>query len=48
MALKAQFSHGAQAYDFGGEDGLEDAFQEGGQLAEFNLEQQGDIARSLL
>ncbi len=46
LALKAQFSHGAHAYDYGGEHGLEDFFQKGGRWVDFNLEQQGDIARA--
>ncbi len=47
-ALQAQLSQGAQAYDFGGEAGLVDAFQQGKKLADFNLEQQGDICSLLL
>jgi hypothetical protein len=46
QALQAQLGQGAQAYDFGGEAGLLDAFQQGKTLAGFNLEQQGDICRS--
>ena len=44
MALSAQMRFGAKAYDFGGEGGLLKAIQEGLKLADFNLEQQGDIA----
>lgn len=46
MALQAQFRYGAKAYDFGGEEGLLKAFQEGSTLKSFNLEQQSDIART--
>ena len=45
-ALKAQLNQGIQAYDFGGEAGLLEASQRGKKLAEFNLEQQGDLCRS--
>jgi len=45
-ALQAQLRQGAQAYDFGDEAGLLDAFQQGKQLTDFNLEQQGDICRT--
>ncbi len=46
LALHVQFSLGARAYDFGGEAGLLDIFEKGGKLEDFNLEQQGDIARA--
>lgn len=46
LALQAQFRLGASAYDFGGEAGLTLCSLRGGSLADFNLEQQGDIARS--
>lgn len=46
MALTAQMREGAQAYDFGGVKGLVDRKKEGWKLSDFNLEQQGDIARS--
>jgi hypothetical protein len=45
MALQAQIKMGATAYQYGGEQGLIDCFQKGWKLADFNLEQQGDIAR---
>jgi hypothetical protein len=45
-ALSAQFRLGAQAYEFGGEAGLQKALEAGVKFADFNLEQQGDIARS--
>lgn len=46
QALKAQFRHGAEAYNFGGEEGLLERLAQGARFADFNLEQQGDIARS--
>ena len=45
-AIKVQFRHGNQAYDFGGEPGLVLAFQIGQKLVDFNPEQQGEICRS--
>jgi len=45
-ALAAQFRYGAQAYEFGGESGLAEYSSRGLKLSKFNLEQQGDIARS--
>jgi hypothetical protein len=45
-ALKAQTSLGAAAYQFGGEEGLRTRGSSGARLQDFNLEQQGDIARS--
>jgi hypothetical protein len=45
-ALGIQLRHGAEAYKFGGEEGLIDCFNRGWTLANFNLEQQGNIARS--
>jgi hypothetical protein len=46
MAIRAQIQEGEHAYDFGGEKGLIERFEQGWKLANFNLEQQGDIARS--
>jgi hypothetical protein len=46
IALQAQLSEKAHAYDFGGEVGLLASFANGRKLADFNLEQQGDIART--
>jgi hypothetical protein len=45
LALQAQVREGAEAYKFGGESGLIEAFNQGRKLGDFNLEQQGDIAR---
>ena len=45
-ALSAQFRYGETAYDFGGEEGLKVCQIQGWTLDDFNLEQQGDIARS--
>jgi len=45
-ALKAQFRGKAGAYDFGNETGLDQRRHEGFLITTFNLEQQGDIARS--
>jgi hypothetical protein len=45
-ALKIQLQQGAAGYQFGGEDGLRLRAQSGARLQDFNLEQQGDIARS--
>ena len=45
-ALSAQIRLGADAYDFGGPDGLLARRQEGWTFHSFNLEQQGDITRS--
>jgi hypothetical protein len=46
LALRAQFREGAQAYHFGGEDGLLERMARGEKFSNFNLEQQGDICRS--
>lgn len=46
LALKAQFREGISAYHFGGEDGLLERLDQGAKFQDFNLEQQGDIARS--
>jgi hypothetical protein len=46
MALQAQFTGKAAAYDFGQEEGLKKRRKDGWSLKKFNLEQQGDIARS--
>jgi type VI secretion system secreted protein VgrG len=45
LALQAQVSEGAEAYQFGYESGLIEAFAKGRKFSDFNLEQQGDIAR---
>jgi len=45
LALKAQVRQGAEAYKFGDETGLIEAFTQGCSFNDFNLEQQGDIAR---
>lgn len=45
-ALRAQVRGGASAYDFGHEEGLKKRSRDGGDIHSFNLEQQGDIARS--
>jgi type VI secretion system secreted protein VgrG len=45
LALTAQVHEGAQAYSFGDETGLIEAFAQGRKFSDFNLEQQGDIAR---
>ena len=45
-ALDAQLRLGVTAYDFGGEAGLLKYHSMGWTLANFNLEQQGDIART--
>jgi hypothetical protein len=46
MALSAQFRQKGAAYNFEGEDGLKKRRREAWTLQKFNLEQQGDIARS--
>ncbi|MEW5871136.1 MAG: hypothetical protein AB1894_17810 [Chloroflexota bacterium] len=46
LALYAQFRYGAQAYVYGEEEGLRQRQREGWKLSNFNLEQQGDIARN--
>ena len=46
QAINAQMRYGAKAYDFGGEKGLLERLNQGWRLADFNLEQQGDIART--
>lgn len=45
LALQAQIREGAAAYHFGGEGGLIQALNQGRKFTDFNLEQQGDIAR---
>lgn len=45
LALQAQVREGSEAYQFGDEDGLIKAFQQGRKFGDFNLEQQGDIVR---
>jgi hypothetical protein len=44
-ALSAQIRLKSKAYDYGGENGLQEALQKGWRLDQFNMEQQGDIAR---
>lgn len=44
-AIKAQIELGAAVYDYGWEQGLNEASQRGESLLDFNPEQQGDIAR---
>lgn len=46
IALTTQIRQGKDAYLFGGEEGLNEHLRLGHKLADFNLEQQGDIARS--
>lgn len=46
MSLEAQFRFKAEAYIFGGEQGLLNGIQRGARLADFNLEQQGEITRT--
>jgi len=46
MALEAQFRPGAEAYEFGGQAGLVRYRNMGWKLADFNMEQQGNIART--
>jgi hypothetical protein len=45
QALYVQITLGSSAYDYGGENGLKDAHEEGKHFIEFNPEQQGDITR---
>jgi hypothetical protein len=45
-AISAQFKGQAGAYEFGGADGLMQSRQGGWSLTQFNLEQQGEIART--
>lgn len=45
-ALNVQLKEGSKAYHFGGEEGLQVRGSQGWKLTNFNLEQQGDIARS--
>ncbi len=44
-ALQSHRKSGAKAYDFGGESGLEQHRRIGTRFTDFNLEQQGDIAK---
>ena len=44
-ALHSQLVLGRRVYDFGGNEGLKEAEKNGRHLADFNREQQGDIAR---
>jgi len=46
LALSAQFSQKGAAYNFDGEDGLKKRHRDQWTLQKFNLEQQGDIART--
>lgn len=46
LALYAQFRYKEGAYDFGGEEGLRNSFENGMSLNHFNLEQQGEITRT--
>jgi hypothetical protein len=46
LALSAQIRQKGAAYDFDGEDGLKKRRREAWTLQKFNLEQQGDIART--
>jgi hypothetical protein len=46
QAFSAQKKMGANAYDFGGENGLKEHKKKGGGLKDLNLEQQGDIAKN--
>jgi hypothetical protein len=46
QALVAQFRLRDHVYDFGGEAGLVESHSIGWKLIDFNLEQQGDIART--
>jgi hypothetical protein len=45
QALWTQLKLGSNAYDYGGEQGLEQYIQQGKRLRDFNREQQGEIAR---
>jgi hypothetical protein len=45
-AVGAQMREKAKAYDFGQEEGLKSRKRDGWTLRKFNLEQQGDIART--
>jgi hypothetical protein len=46
IALDLQVKHGTQAYDYGEESGLLARLEKGWKFEDFNLEQQGDIARA--
>ena len=46
LALDAQKEFGIKAYDFGGETGLKSRRKKGASLKDFNMEQQGDIAKN--
>ncbi len=46
LALSAQFRQKGAAYNFDGEDGLKKRHRDAWTLQKFNLEQQGDIART--
>lgn len=45
LALSAQLIQRSEAYKFGDEQGLIEAFNQGRKFKDFNLEQQGDIVR---
>lgn len=44
-AIRVQISLGTSAYDYGSQEGLEKAIQEGKEFIQFNPEQQGEITR---
>jgi hypothetical protein len=44
-AVRKTLRHGAAAYDYGGEEGLNAAAERHASLSDFNPEQQGDIVR---
>ncbi len=46
LAIAAQSYEEDSAYEFGGEHGLVQRYQQGWRLKDFNVEQQADIARS--
>ncbi len=46
IAFNIQIKLGGRAYDYGDEKGLQSSLENGLKLADFNLEQQGDIARA--
>lgn len=45
LALDAQIKLKEKAYEFGGEDGLKSRRKDGASIKNFNMEQQGDIAK---
>jgi len=46
LSLRSQFKLKSKAYNFGGEEGLLERLSMGWKLIDFNLEQQGDLART--